>query len=805
MGIAQKLFCVALEPVLGGFAGTVVESASDFLNERFTDQSQKVQHALHKATGRTWQVLEMALAGDSLWQRCKSWLAPGEEKAFQEQLRGLLQITSLPDLSGKEKFRRTCLAELQAARRAGLLTGISADRSVQVRPMGAFSAFADPVKRLEAEFQMVVEIAADLQKAGHKNLGWLLGQRPTRGEPLLTLSVRYFFRREIESDASLARSVTFSRLEDLAAGQQAVLNQLTESLRRHGQQLQEQLDGLLAVAVETRDNTAQLLQMVHDLRQEVHEAVERNALHNRPVRHGDSMSIHNDVEKKLVHQLLDRFRALPPDQQKKLPDVLNGLGKLKLAVGEHEVAQKCFVAAAQVAPETKARAEAHYNAYRAALERKQYGDALKQIQAAYALDPQRFAPFPLGEYEPVRILGAGGFGVTFHCKLKRTGGDRAVKSLLPDGAGRDVDTVLREASALEKVSHPAVISLKHLGYADEASRSGPYLAMEFFDGLTLEEWVKQNGTLSVDDLGEVAGLVGGALKAAHARGLLHRDVKPANILLRREEGAWQVKLIDFGLAVQAVAPGASTAVSRQTGPNADEPAGTFDYAAPEQMGRVPGVHVGVPADVFGFARTCCFALFQTPNPRSRHWQEKKVPQPLQQLLETCLEEAPERRPRDFGTVLEQLHQALAPVAVIPLFELDERDIVDDEPPPLPVLPVARPRHQEACVRFFCPGQSKLKTAAFAYFTYGIYLMTGASFKVYVNGKLKKEGLVRNGFDLEVELPPGEHVFEVALWNKNKEDARRKFTLPFPKAGEYEVRFNFPGDMPGSTLDVLKEP
>src|SRR6188508_2338838 len=98
MSIVQKLFELALEPVLKAAAGPAAEVASRFIEERFTDRSQRLNTALRKAHARTWQTLEMALAGDSLWQRLKGVLARGDEQAFRQQLQGLLELAPLPDL-----------------------------------------------------------------------------------------------------------------------------------------------------------------------------------------------------------------------------------------------------------------------------------------------------------------------------------------------------------------------------------------------------------------------------------------------------------------------------------------------------------------------------------------------------------------------------------------------------------------------------------------------------------------------------------------------------------------------------------
>src|SRR5207244_3535437 len=130
----------------------------------------------------------------------------------------------------------------------------------------------------------------------------------------------------------------------------------------------------------------------------------------------------------------------------------------------------------------------------------------------------------------------------------------------------------------------------------------------------------------------------------------HRDVKPANLLVRKSDADWQVKLIDFGLALKR--SGRETILATANTLAGSSIAGTLDYAAPEQMGKLPGVPVRPASDVYGFAKTCCYALFQTPQPLLRHW--RSIPTPLAELLESCLEDQPARRPQDFKTVLDRL-------------------------------------------------------------------------------------------------------------------------------------------------------
>ena len=105
-------------------------------------------------------------------------------------------------------------------------------------------------------------------------------------------------------------------------------------------------------------------------------------------------------------------------------------------------------------------------------------------------DPARFQPFPLTRYELLRILGAGGFGVAFLCRHHLSKGYR-LKALRVDDLGPDAaERIIREAKAMEGVQHEAIITLFDCDYAD-AERTRLYLAMEFFDGLTLADHVKQ--------------------------------------------------------------------------------------------------------------------------------------------------------------------------------------------------------------------------------------------------------------------------------------------------------------------------
>src|SRR5262245_39756881 len=169
----------------------------------------------------------------------------------------------------------------------------------------------------------------------------------------------------------------------------------------------------------------ELGQAYQDLYEAVADLKRRHDLHPCAVRPRDGLALRRDGEREQVQDLVKRFRELPREQQRRLPALLNSLAQLEVVVGDLEAGQHDFQEVVRLVTDPLSQAEAHHNVYRAALERRAWNEALAALRRAAELDPGAFEPFPFARYEPLRILGAGGFGVTFLCQ-DRPAGKRVV-------------------------------------------------------------------------------------------------------------------------------------------------------------------------------------------------------------------------------------------------------------------------------------------------------------------------------------------------------------------------------------------
>jgi hypothetical protein len=395
------------------------------LEQHFTDHSQALPRALAAANDRAWQALAVALAGDGFLDQVRLFFASGDDKAIREQVGRFLASKPLPFDGSPAEIRKARLGELNRARQAGLLATSPLVVREAAQHTANFQRWAEPTALVEGAWQAVARVAAALAPTCPK-LAHLLQQRPGSGPPLLAAAFGYFFRRQVETTGELARGLLWDGLRQLSAAQEVAFEQVGAALAGlddHLEKILDQLDRIEIVALETQaavlDIQAEMKRQRpgHEellrLMQAVAELLERAGMQRGKVRPHHSLSIRTEEEHQAVKLLLDRFRQLPAEQRQGVPALLNGLGKLLLGTGHYSQAQAAFTAVAQRVTDDAARAEASYNAYRAALEQKQWDAALAAILQAAQLDRRRFEPFPLLRYQPRSILGAGGFGTVF--------------------------------------------------------------------------------------------------------------------------------------------------------------------------------------------------------------------------------------------------------------------------------------------------------------------------------------------------------------------------------------------------------
>jgi serine/threonine protein kinase len=186
----------------------------------------------------------------------------------------------------------------------------------------------------------------------------------------------------------------------------------------------------------------------------------------------------------------------------------------------------------------------------------------------------------LGRYEVVRELGKGAMGIVYLAKDPLIGRLVALKTIRMNAHADDDEAkefqqrFIREAQAAGILNHPSIVTVHDIGQDEENGTS--FIAMEFVEGYNLKEVLSQGRALSFEQIGDIVAQVAEALDFAHAKGIVHRDVKPANIILIEGNRA---KITDFGIA-KIASGGANLTTTGQF-------LGTPNYMAPEQIKGAP--------------------------------------------------------------------------------------------------------------------------------------------------------------------------------------------------------------------------
>lgn len=261
-----------------------------------------------------------------------------------------------------------------------------------------------------------------------------------------------------------------------------------------------------------------------------------------------------------------------------------------------------------------------------------------------------------GRYRRLSTIGVGGMARVYLAEDERLGRQVAVKQLHAAGPEDAALRFEREAKLGASLNHPNLVSIYDIA-ADEES---VLIVMEYVDGETLQGTIRRGG-LAPERAVEIVGDIASGLDHAHAHGVVHRDVKPANILVRRDGVA---KLADLGIA---------TAAERTSITRSDIVLGTASYMAPEQLA---GERAGPPADVYALAAVAYEALSRrkaragktpvevahevvsgAPPDLREAWPD--APPACAATLARGMAREPERRPPSAGALAADLQRSLA--------------------------------------------------------------------------------------------------------------------------------------------------
>lgn len=300
-----------------------------------------------------------------------------------------------------------------------------------------------------------------------------------------------------------------------------------------------------------------------------------------------------------------------------------------------------------------------------------------------------------GRYDLEQPIGGGGMAVVYRALDRLLGRTVAIKMLRPQFAGDEelVSRFRQEAQAAARLSHPNIVSVYDVGMTDGEY----YIVMEYVDGPTLKEVIRERGPLPVADVIEIADQICDALAHAHEQGIIHRDVKPHNILVTR---GGRVKVTDFGIA-KAIT---GNTLTYQTSTHV---LGSVHYFSPEQArGRVATAQ----SDIYSLGVVMYEMLtgqlpFSGDSPVSvalKHLRDKfieprqirpDIPQSVENIVLRCLAKSPEHRYPDMRSVRRDLRDALIHPNV-PKYVPPEDDVTQETIVVPPLTPETTPEEGE---------------------------------------------------------------------------------------------------------------
>jgi serine/threonine-protein kinase len=308
-----------------------------------------------------------------------------------------------------------------------------------------------------------------------------------------------------------------------------------------------------------------------------------------------------------------------------------------------------------------------------------------------------------GKYRILSKLGQGGMGTVYKAVHVAFDEMRALKVMSPDLLSDQlfVKRFVQEAVITRKLQHPNAVRVEDI---DEAEDGCPFIVMEFIEGQSLRSLIQEQGSIPVPRVCSIAKQVAAALDAAHGLGMVHRDIKPDNIVLLQTPHGEQAKVLDFGIAKIKESRLGSSGGLTLTGTGVV--IGTPQYISPEQAMGKRGDQLDGRSDLYSLgvvmyqmlagelpfkADTTMEMLLahlqKPPKPLKDLRPELQIPDSITQIVMNLLEKDPAARPSSARVLIEQIERAEQEAS--PLSETREVRPIDVIPervaPPRPEL------------------------------------------------------------------------------------------------------------------------
>jgi serine/threonine protein kinase len=339
------------------------------------------------------------------------------------------------------------------------------------------------------------------------------------------------------------------------------------------------------------------------------------------------------------------------------------------------------------------------------------------------------------DYKILHLLGKGGMGEVYLAEQLRVGRRRVALKVLNNTCATNPDMAQRfenEASSAGRINHNNVVTVYESRITDDGQM---YVAMEFVEGKSLTEFLQEQGALPLDKVVEITRQMCAGLAAAHKLNIIHRDIKPDNIMLAEEDGAQIVKLLDFGIARLS-----------ETDPSIGKTRagvimGTPTYMSPEQAMGKTGDKIDARSDIYSLGvvihqMITGHVVFKASSPLEimrkhiseqplplKHWQpDLKIPDAVEEVVLKALQKNRELRQQTITELGSELEAAVSGVA--PVISVSQKDMptirVSKEAPTTATAPLSSEKtsggeqlftERPAARRLTNPGQQRTENAS----------------------------------------------------------------------------------------------